>query len=251
MIKKILIILLLCVSPCWGGVEFDGVDDLATTTAGSSTIMNSDSNWTVSIWFKNDLTSVTTTQRMLVLKRSGGGSGLIIWNADGAPDNFGFIAHDGGGFTSAVVIEAMSTLGTTLHNVIITYDGTTYKSYLDGVADDTLTDGFAGFGTDPLIIGADAGNPFDGTIYDIDMWRTDLTAPEVSNYYGSRLARMELNIESSNIAGCWHFDDQPTGDSADGDTMQDNCNGYLFTGDNGANNTGLTWTAGVLSYPPY
>ncbi len=87
--------------------------------------------------------------------------------------------------------DSDTVIGTgSFHFLAVTYDGTTVKYYLDGVADGTDT--FAGTpnttSTDILSIGilqTAANFEFDGIIDEVSVWSRELTSTEVSFLYNS------------------------------------------------------------------
>jgi hypothetical protein len=91
---------------------------------------------------------------------------------------------------------------------------------------------------------------FSGLFNDFSVWKTDLSDAEINQLYNSRIKYLPLQIKAVNLMAYWPMDDGANGTSADGDTVRDlSGNGNNGTGDDGANNTGLTWQAeGILSY---
>lgn len=93
---------------------------------------------------------------------------------------------------------------------------------------------------------------FSGIIDEMALWNKILTATEIGILASSHIKHMPLQIQASNLKAYWPMDDGLDGTSADGDTVRDlSVNGNNGIGDDGANNTGLTWKAEeVLSYLP-
>lgn len=93
-------------------------------------------------------------------------------------------------------------------------------------------------------------NYFIGELDEIAVWDTNLSVDQREQLYNSRMRYTALQIQTLNLVGFWPLDDGPDGSSADGDLIRDrsgnNLNGI---GDDGANNTGLIWKAGILPYP--
>jgi hypothetical protein len=87
-------------------------------------------------------------------------------------------------------------------------------------------------------------------ITDLVVWDTGLSATDVSELY-SKIKGMARQIKPANILDHRPLNDGPDGTSADGDNIRDlSVNRNTGTGDDGANNTGLTWQAeSVLTHP--
>ena len=83
---------------------------------------------------------------------------------------------------------------------------------------------------------------FGGTIYEhFRMNGYALSEADMTAIANSRLRYMAMQIGGSNMLYYFTFDEQPDGTSADGDTFFNKVSGSLnFTGNDGANNSGLT-----------
>lgn len=106
--------------------------------------------------------------------------------------------------------------------------------------------------TEARLILTSASDECFGTIDEVAVWNAELTDNDISILANSKVKHMPLQISPGNIIFYLPMDDQPDGTSADGDTLvnQDNPGTANGTGNDGANNTGLTWKAeAVLSYP--
>lgn len=99
--------------------------------------------------------------------------------------------------------------------------------------------------------GVNAGY-FDGDITEVSVWSSALTGEQISNLYNSRSRRMPCQTSPSTLRVSLAIDECVDGASCDGLVFSSVCGGNTdsATGDNGANNTGLTGKAGsVLTYP--
>jgi hypothetical protein len=89
---------------------------------------------------------------------------------------------------------------------------------------------------------------------EIAIWQasTVFTTTEIANLASSYTKRIPTQIRLANQIFYLPTDDQEAGSAANGDTVRDlSGNANNGTGDDGANNTGLTWSEEkVLSYPP-
>lgn len=143
---------------------------------------------------------------------------------------------------SVAAVRASSTS----HTVYV--DGT--NSATDSTADTAPTVDRFNLG----VLGRDGDvNFLVGCIEEVYVWSTDLTAAEIELIHNAKVKGIGLGIKSVNLVAYYSMDDGPDGTSADGDTIRDGSgNGNNGTGDDGGNNTGLTFVANqLLSYPPY
>lgn len=104
----------------------------------------------------------------------------------------------------------------------------------------------------PLFIARTNGVYGNLIVNDVAIWKgVAVSGAELSLSYNSRVKHMPLQIQPLNLVAYLPMDDGQDGTSADGATVSDmSGNGNNGTGDDGANNTGLTWKAEeVLSYP--
>lgn len=90
---------------------------------------------------------------------------------------------------------------------------------------------------------------YGGVIEEAVIYNASLTGQDWANL-ASRVRWMPLQISPSSLQLYLPLADGPDGTSADGDTIRDySQNNYTVTAVDGADNTGLTWTAGRISYP--
>src|SRR6185295_11848793 len=94
------------------------------------------------------------------------------------------------------------------------------------------------------------GRAFNGSITELAIWHSVLSSTDIYLLANSRLKGIPLSISPSNLKAYWPLDDQPNGTSGDGDTFYDlSGNANHGTGNDGANNTGLTaYAEEILSY---
>ena len=138
----------------------------------------------------------------------------------------------------------------------VTYDGTTYRTYANGIAAGTAVGNPIRSATSlSTRIGARDNllNSFHGMIDELTILNTDLPPNEILDLYDLEIKSMLLQTRPSDDFLLYlPMDDGPDGSSADEDIVKDlSGNGNDAIGDNGPNNTGLEWKAEeVLSYPP-
>jgi hypothetical protein len=147
-----------------GDHTFDGVDDRMEAT---SSPIQGGTSYSISMLVSTD---IVQTQKYVVFL--GSGSNAVVWGYNGATYelyNGAFIAG-----------SAIAVSDTDYHWVVWTSDGTTLRSYLDGVQVGTGT--AAGLGTTPgvMIIGNVATVFWDGSFDELYMYSDALTADEVS-----------------------------------------------------------------------
>jgi hypothetical protein len=119
------------------------------------------------------------------------------------------------------------------HYLVIRKNGNRYAMYEDGVMVASDTSSATWTDSDDLKIGSGDGMTFDGLIDDVRIY----------NYARSQ-AQIMWDYNQGKPVGHWKFDDASSG-SADGASILDSSgNGNNGTGDDGANNSGLTWTTG-------
>lgn len=164
----------------YGSIDFDGTDDLATTSMQSSVIFS----WNV--WFKTDVVndgyrniiSIRSPSYMLMLMELGSSS-MGFWSSDGL----------GGDYLNMNPIAI-----NTWYNAVFVREGNNitngYKAYLNAQfkgSKNTVT----WSSTDPLIIGGrtDVAQYFKGNIAHISIYNRALTAAEVLQNYNALRGR--------------------------------------------------------------
>jgi hypothetical protein len=226
-------------------LEFDGIDDNVSIPDNPS--FDFSDFITASCWFK---TGATDIQTMLTKHHNNIDEGWTLRTSSSGA-NVVWIMSNTPGFGNDDIITSDATYSTTGWNFVAGgFDGTNIFIYLNG----TLKIALASFGfrinnTD-LIIGASksqAGpmsNFLGGQIAEPTVWNAGLTPSEMYELFNSNTPDKPLSIQPSNLIAYYPMDDQPAGTSADGDTVRDaSGNNNNGTGDDGPNNTGLTWRA--------
>ena len=254
--------------PLWAGVDFDDVDDFIDVGALGNFGTNLDTNKpSVSYWIK---TTETGDNFALGVRDTSGGGQMRLdsrLNFDSSDANVsgtlqGFLGDTTGNLIFAVDTDTGFNDGN-WHNIVLTYDGPNDvgQIFVDGVSQTIVyqlqTTGTS-FNNWPhgMYIGAfnnngSSLNVSGGIITEVAIWDTLLVQADVDLLASSRVKRMPLQVQPTNLIGYWPIDDEEDGTSADGDTFLDlSGNGNDGTGDDGANNTGLTAKAEeILSYP--
>ena len=233
-------LLLLLVAPLFGGVSTDGTDDDVQITA---TTEYGNSDMTIAFWVKRS--GYTQYARVVYQDDSfliGDDTDINVAMYDGGGDRQGYASPD---------------LQAGWQHICVTFDASAddFDIWYNG-SEQSVT-GSSGWGitgkTDNVIfIGSrDDGNFFEGTYSEFAIWTSILTDAEIPMLYNAKVKGLPLQIQPSNLEMYLPLDDLPSGTSADGDTFVDRTgNGFDGTGDDGANDSGLTVVGeDLLSYP--
>ncbi len=253
-IFMILVVLMLCVSPCWAGLNFDGVDDFSS--AGDKDILAGATAFTISAWVK--FNSISSDYDGIISEWASNKYQFFFGKSDG-DELFAGHGNGGSGNTGSFSNNVDFVAGTWYHVLIRCTgggDSSNYDFFVDGSQTaETGQYGSAytiGDGSGNLKIGNDdLSNDLNGVASEVAVWNVSLDTNEISLLANSGVKRMPLQVQYSNLVGYWALDDEPDGSSGDGDTFLDlSSNRNDSTGDNGGNNTGCTSVAeSVLSYP--
>ena len=244
------ILFFLSNSLCFGGVEFDGVDDFINVTNADS--LNPDLV-TISFWVYFDSDPKDVNQMLLAKAEETISQGYCVYSR-GISDEFQFDV----GLSVSGHITAVYAMEDNMQNkwwhIAAIYTGTNAFIYLNGnkgaeeVGTATIIDW-----TGDLWVGRKGFErlQLDGRMNEIAIWNTNLSATDVEILCNSKVKGMPLQIKPANLVMYLPLDDEPDGTSGDGDTFVDRSgSGNDGTGYDSANNTGLTCKGEeVLSYP--
>ena len=171
-----------------GYFDFDGNDDYVTTgntlTDADELFADTGNEWSTSSWFKID----ATTNASKAITGRGGGTGAsatyVVWVASS-----NLKARVRGG----TVTDISTSIATnTWYNVVITWDGSTAKGYLNGNFSTTIAVGTASNQSNTFTIGATASgdsNSFDGKISQTLVYNRALSTTEVQQNYNALKGR--------------------------------------------------------------
>lgn len=244
-----------------GSIDFDGTDDRIDLTTVTTPTGNAFSfscwiypdiiNATKYILNANDATATRTFSFMMTVS---GSNGLLQFQRLDTTRTVGKIVRT----TTQLTQSAWNHVLITDDGVYTT--GSSAKIYING------TEASYGLQQNGTLVEAthsgawqigarsqDNAVNWDGKITETAYWNAVLSAEEILNLAKSRVKSLPLQIKRSNLLFYLPFDDQPDGTSFDGDILADlSGGGKTGTGNDGANNTGLTAKAEeILSWPDY
>ena len=197
-------------------MEFDEVNDFIN--AGTLSDMNGATEFSISFWFRTDLTFAN--------------QGIVFGNRDANNSNYGLAFAFGRNWTKATYIYLNSPSASTVFTVptytfssninlwthiVFTYDGTTFKLYIDNATPLTLS--LSGFtfvsGSNDFNIGKDSwslipanSKNYGGKLDEFAIWDTALTdgtggtvnqIAEIYNATGTNLTKDLTTVSGSNL----------------------------------------------------
>lgn len=159
-------------------VGFDGTNDYVEIPA---TGMDADGDFTVEAWFKTSLAA----KRQIVSRWANGNGALQRWSlqldTSGRPT---FVAQDTGYRTIAMTTGKADGAW---HHLVVTASGLNLTMYLDGASVATGTRASTDLGGDTAVVRigatADGGEFFNGSLDEVAIYGTALTASRVQAHY--------------------------------------------------------------------
>ena len=169
-------------------VDLDGNDGI--DLVASNVLFPNNNSWTQSFWFQSDEgDSIAESKHILTGARdaAGGTGATIIRLHNTIPDSLSFAYRDGDNNFNEFDGPTVASLSSGWHHVVVTYDGTTFIMYVDGVVEVTQVDNFYGFGSEVVYVGYDTfagdSNFFNGRMDDLMFYDRHLTPAEILNLY--------------------------------------------------------------------
>ena len=170
-----------------GYFDFDGTNDSVTIDSGIRTavgefVATSSNPFSISIWFEP--TTSDNSRNCIFSKSNGFGSSGNI-----------YLEYDGTNLTSVIrgtgTSDFYTSLTSTWHEVAICWDGTTFKSYVNGSFVSNLSVGTATSQNIDVKIGnsGNSGEPFNGKISNVKVYTKGLTATEVAQNFNALRGR--------------------------------------------------------------
>ena len=182
---------------------FDGIDDYVSIPALSESIENS--NATLMGWFKLDTSPIQSHGGIFGFRNySSNGYGnffaLILGSPDAEHNNIECMMN-----SDTASIEGPFT-DSNFYHIAITYNGSSFSSYLNGVLQNTVNTSYVGSGSPlDLYIGKNAGWEdyfFNGLIDDVSLWSLSLDDSEIQSYM-----QEEILGNEEGLIGYWKFDE--------------------------------------------
>jgi len=267
-ILALILSLFLIVRPCLAGCEFDHVDDWVDCGSDANIDSFTSASFSAWVYVENLPTSDDATIVSKLLWDPNYDGWVFSVKCDATPECKLYYwgipepAGDNNGWSTdvdTIVVDTWYHIGFTYTRTSVANDP---KFYIDGVSVTVTEDkhsgkaGSADADADFNIgkrgkAGSLDDDYFDGQITEVAYWNIIISDDEMALLGKSRMKQIPLQIQPANLKLYLPMDDEPDGTSADGDTFMDlSGNGNNGTGDDGANNTGLTAKAEeVLSYP--
>lgn len=227
----------------FAAVNCDGVDDVLTTGTNLSSFLNT-TNSTIMIWVRADAaTAAAACHDGEGFVGGTGGSAGIGTMTESATQKMCAYHDDGGGDRARFDY----TLGTPIH-VTWSHTTTLIRLYLDAVNVHQLTSNASASLATPLVMCRFGTGFGQGVIDRVEIYNSLLAADEIANAAGDR----KHKLRRSQPTAVWDFGECGDGGDCNAVSFRDGSgNGRTATGDNGANNTGLSGSASqTLSYLP-
>lgn len=181
-----------------GSYYFDGIND-TINLKDSDELLTNDNAWSIMAWF--NATNINTTDfenRILTLHRAAVGTGATLSVGNG--DKVQVRWHTGALFRDynvSVITE------NTWHHIGLTWDGSDFNIYFDGVLNVTDSDTFYGFGAYQAFIGGydNDSDLFYGYIDEVRLYNTTLTTSQMSAIYNSSYPEFtcSLTVNSTEV----------------------------------------------------
>jgi hypothetical protein len=241
MMRLLWFLLLLSSVPAHAAIDCDGVDDVLTGAALSNFITVGTKTYMV--WYTPAGAEPTATDC------SAGAAQKILGSEDGA-SNFIYISRKNattlcggnrdGDYDSLETTYAGA--GTTVH-LAVTHSGGTLSLYHNGVFVASGSSGNTEQVTNALKVCDGRGNPAQGVVHHVALYDVLVPVSEIAALASNKRPRLRRTMPT----GEWLFDNCAPGTSGDAVVFRDHSGqSRTLTGDNGANNTGLTCQASVV-----
>lgn len=253
--RKLLILFMLVCSPAWAGIDVDGTDDFAS--CGNAETLQENAAITISAWINPDTDHIGS----IVSRRNDPAGGNVRFAVSSTVAKSLRFSVAGGVQLEQVSVANSITTGAWQH-VLVTWTGSTTASnaylYVNGteVTYATTTNGSSLIDNTGGVLRIGNTYPtfnyFNGKITEVAIWSEVLDSHEIEKLALSRTKRIPLQIRPSTLIGYWPIDNLADGAAAHAGTFINyKAPGtHDCTGDDGANNTGMTALAeAVLSYP--
>ena len=235
----------------FGGLSFDGINDLVKVTDDNS--LDLDEELTYSTWIRWNQQGGDSYQT--IISGSNQSNYLRIVNDGGVNNKSLEFSLRVGGIKQT--LYSNTTLDSQWHFVAATYDGAQLKLYIDGVLSGNLsTMGSITTGSQDTIIGANTSNNyFKGDMDELKIYNIALNSSEIQDLYMVRLGFRNLDYYITNWNGASQQSDiyvkvpyLATGQNVSVELYYDNRDPTLTTSSN-IENTFSYFSPKIIGYP--
>jgi hypothetical protein len=211
-------------SPTWvsgkygGGLKMVSGSSQDLNLGASNTLLTDSNNWTVSFWAKRTTASATVSADEFLLSLRGPPGRAVGVNYRQATSTLNFEYRDNASAFHRFSLGTLTSISDKWQHIEVTYNGTTFYAYLNGVLTASSTDTFIGFSSTAARIGSDAGSTPASATFD-----------QVVFYgYARTPAQVAYDYNRGGPQGYWKFNE------CSGTTANDSSG----TGTSGTGNTG-------------
>ena len=192
--------------PSEGSTSFDGSNDYIS--AGQSSNLGTGTNFTISLWIKNEGTAKSYITQ---IQKGVGSSGLaILANSLGTGANAGYVtALAWNGSTHLYLSFDGSIDDGNWHHIAFTTTSSAQVLYFDGQSVDTDTIAFTNaFDSNPIVIGArgNASEFFTGKMANMAIWSRVLEPEEIQSIMNKSYSQLK-GVEKTSLVAWWALDD--------------------------------------------
>ena len=196
-------------------LDFDGTNDLITISNESNFDFDRTDSFSISCWFKCD--DVSANNHIVNKLNSTGdytGYNLFINNSDSKL--WFYLRHNYSSPNQIIIKSDNALVNNVWYNLVVTYDGSSTaagcKMYIDNVnvsntESDTLSSSI--LNNEPLRIGGrspSTSNFANGSISNVSIWNTNLSASQVSEIYSEGIPQNLLNHSAvSSLVSWWQL----------------------------------------------
>jgi len=165
-------------------MDFDGVNDKVSTVIPG---LSKQGSWSVSLWFKWDNGASASSSQYLFAVGQAYDASVYMAKAN---KSLMLKATDASGnaVVHVVLVAFSSTASTQVHHIAATFDGTTLRAYVDGVAKGPWSTASVRVRSDSVKLGtsgSETGNYFDGRLDEVQVWDRRIASSEVTAYYNT------------------------------------------------------------------
>lgn len=240
-----LLVFFLACPVSWGGVDFDVTTDYVS--GGDITVLDNNATWTISFWIYFD--SLNTDRGVLGKWGNLTSEQSFLFQISSGANDEAVVATFNGTYRVETTTNLDLTSGSWI-NIIWTFDntsGVTTTVYKNGTAaSDTVSSGSnvsPANSSSNFTIGYEYETPrsaIDGKITELAIWDVVLSQAEISHIARSRVKRMPLQVQKSNLLLYWPLDE-----CADGLTTCSASGFFKDLSGNGLNGTIVNTPTGI------